>query len=260
MDGVGLRRGSRTILRDVDWCVGVGERWVVLGRNGSGKTSLLRVASLALHPTRGSVRVLGELLGRTDVRQVRRRIAISGGGLADQLRAGLPACDLVMTAKYAALEPWWHDYSDGDRERAVHLLKRMQVGHVAHQPFGTLSAGERQRVLLARALMTEPELLLFDEPTAGLDLAGREALVTSLAALAADRTAPAMVLVTHHLEEIPAGFDHVLMLRDGQVLASGPLDDLLDTAHASACFGLELSVERDTASGRWTARADHGGG
>jgi iron complex transport system ATP-binding protein len=257
MEGVGLQRGERRILDGIDWQAEPGQRWVVLGRNGSGKTSLLRIAALVLHPTDGTVWVLGQRLGRTDVRVLRRRIALTGAGLADQLRVGLAASDVVMTARHAALEPWWHDYTDEDRRRADELLVRMEVGHVARQAFGTLSAGERQRVLLARALMNEPDLLLFDEPTAGLDLTGREQLVTSLSALAVDPSTAPVVLVTHHLEEVPDGFTHALLLCDGRVQSAGPLDEVLTSPALSECFGVSLVVGRDRRSRRWSARAAH---
>jgi iron complex transport system ATP-binding protein len=249
---VGLQRGGRAVLRAIDWTVQDDQRWVVMGLNGSGKTSLVRISSLYLHPTTGSVTVLGETLGRTDVRVLRRRIGITSAGFADQLRPDVVAADVVMTAKFAALEPWWHDYDDEDRARAADLLTRMNVPHLRDQPFGTLSSGERQRVLLARTLMTSPELLLLDEPTAGLDLAGREELVDGLARLAADPRSAPMVVVTHHLEEIPPNFTHALLLRHGEVQASGPIDDTLTSRSLSDCFGLELTLERSR-RGRWTA-------
>jgi iron complex transport system ATP-binding protein len=253
LTGVSVTFDGRTVLRDVSWAVAPGERWVVLGRNGSGKTTLLRLAALTLHPSTGTVEVLGEVLGRTDVRVLRRRVGVASSSLADRLRPGLAAEEVVMTARHAALEPWWHTYDDDDRATARTLLDRMGVGAVAGQPFGTLSSGERQRVLLARTLMAEPGLLLLDEPTAGLDLGGREALVASLAALARDASSPPVVLVTHHVEEIPPGFTHALLLRDGQVHAAGPLGATLTPARLSACFGVRLVLERH--GHRWSARA-----
>jgi iron complex transport system ATP-binding protein len=241
------------MLADVTWRVEPGERWIVLGPNGSGKTSLMRIASLYLHPTAGTVTVLGERLGRTDVRQLRRRIGVASAGFSELLRPGVVALDVVMTAKHAALEPWWHVYDDGDRRRARDLLERSGVGDLADQTYGTLSSGERQRVLLARTLMTQPGLLLLDEPTAGLDLTGREQLVATLDRLAEDSNTPPTVLVTHHVEEIPPHFTHALLLREGRVLASGSIDDVLDAPTLSACFGIELDVTRD-ASGRWSVR------
>lgn len=251
--GVGLVRDERPILDHVDWSVDAGQRWIVLGPNGSGKTSLMRIASLYLHPTFGTVIVLGQELGRTDVRRLRRRVGVASAGFSDLLRPTITATDIVMTAKHAALEPWWHDYDDEDRSRAVGLLERSGVGYVLDRPYGTLSSGERQRVLLARTLMTDPELMLLDEPTAGLDVAGREQLVDVLDALATDPTTPPTVLVTHHVEEIPPSFTHALLLHDGRVLSSGPIDDVLDAPALSACFGVDLDVERDT-SRRWSAR------
>jgi len=251
LQGVSLVREGRRLLDDVTWEVGPGERWVVLGRNGSGKSSLLRIASLYLHPTEGTVEVLGERLGRTDVRRLRSRIGIASTGMADMLRSDLSPLDVVMTAKHAALEPWWHRYDDTDRERARTCLEQVGVGHLATRSFVTLSSGERQRVLLARTLMPEPGLLLLDEPTAGLDLAGREDLVAGLAELAADPATPATVLVTHHVEEIPDGFTHLLLLAEGRVTAAGPLDEVLDAERLSACFGIPLGLEHR--HGRWWA-------
>jgi iron complex transport system ATP-binding protein len=251
--GVQLVRDRRAILEDVDWSVDPDQRWIVLGPNGSGKTSLIRIASLYLHPSRGTVVVLGERLGRTDVRVLRRRIGVASAGFTDLLRPDLVAADVVMTAKNAALEPWWHEYDEADRAGARVRLEQVGVGALADQPFGTLSSGERQRVLLARTLMTQPELLLLDEPTAGLDVAGREQLVDTLDQLAADTMTPPTVLVTHHVEEIPPRYTHALLLREGRVLAAGSLDDVLDGATLSECFGVPLHLARDHA-GRWSAR------
>ena len=188
--GVSVDVDGDRVLSDVSWEVHAGERWVVLGRNGSGKTTLLRVASLYLHPSRGEVEVLGERLGHTDVRRLRRRIGVTSAAMADLLRPSISARDAVMTARYAALEPWWHTYGDDDRDRAERLLAQVGCGGLADRPFGTLSSGERQRVQLARTLMGDPEVLLLDEPTAGLDLSGREDLVTRLGQLAAAPETP----------------------------------------------------------------------
>lgn len=251
---VGVLRSGRWILRDVTWQVLPDERWLVLGANGSGKTTLVRVSSLYEHPTAGEVDVLGERLGRVDVRQLRRRVGLASAALAAQLRPGLVAADIVMTAHFAALEPWWHAYDDALRQRARECLERMGVGTYADRTFGSLSSGEQQRVLLARALMTDPGVLLLDEPSARLDLGGREHLVAALGELVDDATAPPMVLVTHHVDEVPPSMTHVLLLRDGEVLAAGPLDDTLTADALSACFGLDLELERRP-DGRFSARA-----
>lgn len=247
---VSLVRGDRHLLQDVTWSVGEAERWVVLGRNGSGKTTLLRVASLYEHPSSGTVRVLGETLGRTDVRRLRRRVGIVSPALADQLRPSLAVLDVVLCGLHAALEPWWHSYGRADHERAHAQLSEVGVGHVAHQPFGACSSGERQRVLLARELMADPALVLLDEPTAGLDLAGREELVEALGR----PTDAAIVLVTHHLEEIPPSFGHALLLRAGRALAQGPIGSVLESRLVSQCFDLPVVVDR--IDGRWSARRE----
>ena len=252
MDGVGLTRGGRDLLDGVDWTIGASDSWVVLGANGSGKTTLVRIAALYEHPSRGTVEVLGQRLGHTDVRALRRRVSLVSPAMVDMMRPALSATEVVMCAKEAALEPWWHTYDDADRDRARGLLAAQGVGHVADRPFGTLSSGERQRTLLARALMPDPGLVLLDEPTAGLDLRGREELVERLDELARDAAAPPMVLVTHHVEEIPPSFTSLLALTAGRVVARGDLADTLDAPLLTATFGMALDVER--VAGRWTAR------
>jgi len=248
---VGLRRGDDQVLSHLDWTVHRDERWVVLGANGCGKTSLVRIAALYDHPSSGSVRVLGELLGRCDVRTLRRRVAFVSSAFVDLIRPDLVAADVVMCAVNAALEPWWHTYTDDDRLRAVACLDRLGIGRLATHRFGTLSSGERQRVQLARALMTAPELLLLDEPTAGLDLAGREEFVADLDAIGSDGTP--LVLVTHHLEEIPSTFTHVLVMAAGTVLASGPIDETLTSETLSDAAGIDVTIDRH--GGRWSARS-----
>lgn len=244
LDRIVMRRGVTTILDDVSLRVAPGERWVVLGANGSGKTSLLRVAAMYEHPTAGYVEVLGERLGRTDVRELRRRIGYASAALADQLRPGLRALDAVRTARFAALEPWWHTYTSDDDDRARACLERMGVGAFAERELGTLSSGERQRVLLARTLMNDPAVVLLDEPSARLDLGGREQLVVALDDLAADPASPPSVVVTHHVDDIPPTSTHALLLRGGRVLHAGPIDDVVDEHHLSATFGLDLALER----------------
>jgi iron complex transport system ATP-binding protein len=242
-----------TILARVDWVVAPSDRWVVIGANGSGKTSLLRLAGAQVRPSMGTVDVLGKRLGRTDMRELRHRIGVASAAVTDQLRPGLSAHDAVVTARHGALEPWWHDYATDDHQRADGLLDAMGCGAFRDRPIGTLSQGERQRVVLARALMPRPGILLLDEPAAGLDLAAREALVSRLAALAADPEAPPVVLVTHHVEEIPPGVTHALLLREGQVVTSGPIDTTLTGDNLSAAFDLTVKLERH--DDRWSAWA-----
>jgi iron complex transport system ATP-binding protein len=253
LTGVGVTRDGRDLLDAVDWSVGHDERWAILGANGSGKSTLIQIAALQLHPSRGDVDVLGQRLGRTDVRTLRRRIGYAAAALADSLRPTIPARDVVMTARYAALEPWWHEYDDADRAEAVDRLRRLGVDQFADREFGTLSSGERQRVLLARTLMGEPGVILLDEPSAGLDLGGREGLVQSLADLATDTSAPPTVFVTHHVEEIPPGFTSLLLLREGRIESSGPLADTLTSESLSDLFGVKLRLRH--ADGRYSAVA-----
>jgi iron complex transport system ATP-binding protein len=251
--GVTLRfDAGPPVLQGVDWAVGPEERWIVLGPNGSGKTSLVRMAAGWIHPSAGTVEILGQRLGRVDVRELRRHIGFASGALAARLRPTVTAEDAVVSAKHGALEAWWHHYDDADRQRARALLERMGCAHLAHRPVGTASDGERQRIQLARTLMIDPELLLLDEPTAGLDLGGREALLGRLAEIAADGAAPPTVLVTHHVEEIPPGFTHLLLLGPaGRVLAAGPLEETLTADALGAAFGVTVGLERR--AGRWLA-------
>ncbi|SVB02688.1 uncharacterized protein METZ01_LOCUS155542 [marine metagenome] len=248
------RTEGTMILNGIDWRIDQGQHWVVLGPNGSGKSTLLRIAGLHLHPTTGTVRVLGEELGRSDVRALRTRIGYASTSLADAFRPDLPTIDVVMTARHGALEPWWHDYTDNDRSRARDLLKRMGCGHRIDHRFGALSSGERQRVLLARTLMVDPGLLLLDEPTAGLDMGGREELVATLADMAIDPAIPPIVQVTHHVEEVPPGFTHALLMENGRSVKSGPLVEVLTARALSDCYGLPLSLSQD--AGRWSVRVD----
>jgi len=256
LDRIVVRRGATTILDDVSFTVRPGERWIVLGANGSGKTTLLRIAALYEHPTAGTVDVLGERLGRTDVRSLRRRVGYASAALADQLRPTLRALDVVRTARFAALEPWWHTYTSADDEQAARCLERMGLGHFAEREIGTLSSGERQRVLLARTLMNDPAVVLLDEPSARLDLGGREQLVVALDEFARVASAPPTVVVTHLVDDIPPTSTHALLLRQGQVLRSGPIGDVLDATSLSATFGLELELER-RGNGRFSAWARH---
>jgi iron complex transport system ATP-binding protein len=251
MDGVAVRRGASTLVHDVDWAVELDERWVVLGPNGAGKTTLLRLASAELHPTAGTVDILGERLGRVNVFELRTRIGLSSAALGLRVPEDETVSDVVVSAGYGVVGRWRERYEAADTGRAEYLLDAMGVRGLAQRTFGTLSEGERKRTLIARALMTDPELLLLDEPTAGLDLGGREDLVGRLARLAMDPDAPASVLVTHHVEEIPPGYTHGLLLREGGVVASGLLDDVLTDENLSQTFGIRLSVQRRR--GRYSA-------
>jgi iron complex transport system ATP-binding protein len=252
MERVGVTRSGNQLLRDVTWRVELDERWVVLGPNGAGKTTLLSVVAGLIHPTTGTVHVLGERLGRTDVRELRTRIGLCTAALADRIPPGERVRDLVVSGAWAVVGRFREGYDDVDLKRADELLAQLGVDRLADRTFGTLSEGERKRVQIARALMSDPELLLLDEPAAGLDLGAREELVARLAALAADPDAPAIVLVTHHVEEIPAGFGHALLLRGGTVVASGLTADTLTSENLSRTFGTPLRVRVD--GGRFTAR------
>jgi iron complex transport system ATP-binding protein len=250
---VSVVRGSSTLLDDITWDVAEGERWVVLGPNGAGKTTLLQLASGRMHPTTGIVGILGEVLGAVDVFELRPRIGLASAALAERLPAAESVHDIVVTASYGVVGRWRERYDDLDHERAELLLDAMGMSGFAGRTYGTLSEGERKRVQIARALMTDPELMLLDEPAAGLDLGGREDLVRRLAELASDPHAPSLILVTHHVEEIPPGFTHVLLLRQGRVVASGPLGTTLTAESLSETFALPLLLERHDE--RWSARA-----
>jgi len=252
LDGVTIMRGGSALLDGVSWQVSEGERWVVLGANGAGKTTLLQVAAARMHPTRGRATVLGETLGSTDVFELRPRVGLASAALADRLPLDERVRDVVLTAAYAVAGRWHERYDELDHGRSQDLLAAFGVEHLADRTYGTLSEGERKRVQIARALMTDPELLLLDEPAAGLDLGGREDLVSTLSALAMDPDSPATVLVSHHVEEIPPGFTHVLLLRDAKVVAAGLLDRVLTEQNLSATFGMPLVLQR--AGGRWSAR------
>jgi iron complex transport system ATP-binding protein len=251
--GVGIRRGGSMLIRDITWSVHADERWVVIGPNGAGKTTLLQVAAAQLYPTVGSAVILGERLGTTDVFELRTRIGLASAALADRVPPNEKVIDLVLTAAYAIVGRWKEDYDSTDVTRAVELLDALGCAHLIRRKFATLSEGERKRVQIARALMPDPELLLLDEPAAGLDLGGREDLVRRIAVLATDGTAPTMVMVTHHVEEVPAGFTHAMLMRRGSVLAAGRVDQVFTQENLSKCFGVPLAVEHHKS--RWTARA-----
>ena len=244
MDGVGVRRGGTTLLSDVNWAVELDERWVVLGPNGAGKTTMLKLAATEMYPSEGTVDVLGERLGRTNVFDLRPRIGFCSGALAARIPGDELVKDVVVSAGYAVVGRWREEYEDLDLDRARELLELLGIGHLAERRFGTLSDGERKRTTIARALMTDPELLLLDEPAAGLDLGGREDLVARLSGLAMDPDAPASVLVTHHVEEIPPGFTHALLLREGTTVAQGLLADVLTEDNLSKTFDQDLELQQ----------------
>ena len=249
---VSVRRGESTLVDGVDWTVEEDERWVVLGPNGAGKTTLLQVASAQIHPTSGVVGILGEVLGTTDVFELRPRIGLTSAVLAERIPRNERVHDVVVSASYAVIGRWREIYDELDHHRADELLNELGAAHLAGRTFGTLSEGERKRVQIARALMTDPELLLLDEPAAGLDLSGREDLVSTLSVLAMDEMSPATVMVSHHVEEIPPGFTHALLMRQGRVVAAGPLEHVMTEQIVSATFGMPLRLSHD--DGRWAAR------
>jgi iron complex transport system ATP-binding protein len=247
-----LRRNRKVLVGPVTWSVELDERWVVLGPNGAGKTSLLRIAAAMEHPSSGEAVILGERLGRVDVSELKARIGLSSAALAQRIPDDEVVRDLVVSAGYAVLGRWREEYEEIDTARAIDMLETLGAEHLAERTYGTLSEGERKRVLIARALMTDPELLLLDEPAAGLDLGGREELVARLGELAADPDAPAMVLVTHHVEEIPPGFSHALLLSEGGIVAHGLLADVMTSENLSRAFGQSIVVEM--IDGRYFAR------
>ena len=249
---VTLQRGGRTLVGPVTWSVELDERWVVIGPNGAGKTSLLRIAAAMEHPSSGTAYVLGERLGRVDMAELRARVGLSSSALSQRVPDDEVVRDLVVSAGYAVLGRWRERYDEMDYNQALDMLESVGAEHLAERVYGTLSEGERKRVLIARSLMTDPELLLLDEPAAGLDLGGREELVARLGDLAADPDSPAMVLVTHHVEEIPPGFSHCLILSEGNVLDSGLLTDVLTAENLSKAFGQSIAL--DVTDGRYFAR------
>lgn len=247
-------RGGRYLLNQVDWKVHRHERWVVLGPNGAGKTTLLQVASLYLGPTTGTVRILGGSFGRVDVRGLRERIGYAGAAVEGLVRENLSVQEIVVTGKRASFVSARHgDYDEDDRHAASRQLDWMAAGHLAGRRYGSLSTGEKQRVLIARSMMTNPELLLLDEATTGLDLGAREELMTSLSTMATDPNSPATVLVTHHVEDIPIGFERILLMSAGKAVAAGAIEDAMTSESLSECFATELRVEQR--DGRYSAWA-----
>ncbi len=246
-------RDERPLIDEVDWVLRAGKRWVILGPNGSGKTTMLRVAGGRLWPSAGTVEILGRRLGTVDLRELRGRVSFVSGAVARELRPTQRVREVVASGKFGALETWWHTYEDDDWARADRLLADTEVGGLGDREFGVISEGERQHVLLARALMGRPELLLLDEPAAGLDMGARERLLAVLGALARDDSAAPLAMVTHHTEEIPPGITHAVLLSGGRVLSSGPVDEVLTSESVSECFSVPVVVGRD--GDRWWSRA-----
>jgi iron complex transport system ATP-binding protein len=253
LSGAAVHIDDTVVLDDIDWTVRPGERWVVAGPNGSGKTTLLRLVGAWLRPSGGKVSVLGESLGGADAQALRRRIGFASQAVVDMLRPSLTPHEIVLSGFNGALESWWHKYDDAQRATSYELLATFGIeGEMAHRALRTLSSGQRQRVMLARAFAGRPPLVILDEPTAGLDVGGREDLLARLETAAASSTA-ATVLVTHHLEEIPASWDYALMLSAGRVEAAGPISDVITSERMSRVYGVPLHVEGR--AGRWSARS-----
>lgn len=242
---VSVRRGDRTILGPLTFAIRPSERWVVLGPNGAGKSTLLQILATRIFPTTGSVHLLDQEMGKVDLSELRTRIGICGALISEDIPADEKVRDVVLTAAYAVLGRWNEAYDLWDESRAVALLTTFGVRDLADRSYGTLSEGERKRVQISRALMADPELLLLDEPAAGLDLGGREDLLRRFSIFASDPTAPASILVTHHIEEIPAGTTHALLIKNGAIAVSGPIGDVITSEHISAIFELPITVVRE---------------
>lgn len=253
LSNVSVRRGDRTILGPINFSVSEGERWVILGPNGAGKSTLLKLLAAMSFPTTGAVEILGQSMGKVDVFELRPRVGFCSSLMAENIPDDELVRDVVLTAAYAILGRWNEKYDLWDESRAIALLTTFGIRDLGDREFATLSEGERKRVQIARALMADPEILLLDEPAAGLDLGGREDLLTRFAAFSADAHAPVSILVTHHIEEIPVGTSHALLIKDGRIAVSGPVDEVITSEHVSAVFGLPITVAKEGA--RFFARA-----
>jgi len=253
LSDISVRRGDRVILGPLNWQVLEGERWVILGPNGAGKTTLLQICSSLIHPTTGEINILGEKLGKVDVFELRTRIGLTSSALVEQLPPDELVMDVVLTAAYAMLGRWQEKYDLWDESRAMALLTALGVRELGERLFGSLSEGEKKRVQIARALMADPELLLLDEPASSLDLGGREDLLRRIKSLSKDPLAPATVIVTHHIEEIPVGTTHALLLREGAVVAQGEVASVITDQNLTQAYGLAITVQ--TEGGRFFARA-----
>lgn len=243
-DKVGLTRAGGSILNNIDWRVESDHRWVILGPNGAGKTSLLRIAAAQLQPTSGAATVLGELLGETDVFELRTRIGFASTALTNQIPNTETVLDTVMTASHGVTGRWREAYDSVDERRALRVLSEWHLAGYENRNFGTLSDGERKRVQIARAVMTDPELLLLDEPVASLDLGQRETTLDLLTGFARSDFAPAMVMVTHHIEEIPQGFTHALLIQNGETVLQGQIDEVITSRNVSELFGVEVTINK----------------
>ena len=253
LSDISVRRGDRIILGPLNWQVLEGERWVILGPNGAGKTTLLQICSSLIHPTTGEINILGEKLGKVDVFELRTRIGLTSSALVEQLPPDELVMDVVLTAAYAMLGRWQEKYDLWDESRAMALLTALGVRELGERLFGSLSEGEKKRVQIARALMADPELLLLDEPASSLDLGGREDLLRRIESLSKDPLAPATVIVTHHIEEIPVGTTHALLLREGAVVAQGEVASVITDPNLTQAYGLAITVQAE--GGRFFARA-----
>ena len=253
LSDVSVARDGRAILDSVSWAVESDQRWAILGPNGAGKTTLLQISSATIHPTSGVARVLEDTLGKVDLFELRPRIGFASSKLARSLPADETVINVVMTAAYAVTGRWNEEYDEFDERRARRVLGEWRLDALADRLYSTLSDGEQKRVQIARAVMTDPELLLLDEPAASLDLGAREELLQLLGGYAQSAEAPAIVMVTHHVEEIPPGFTHALLLKDGGTTAAGPIGDVITAENLSATFGLDLELE--SSNGRFAARA-----
>jgi iron complex transport system ATP-binding protein len=254
LSNISVQRGDRIILGPLDWQVLEGQRWVILGPNGAGKTTLLQVCSSLIHPTSGEVKILGQALGKTDVFELRTRIGLTSSKLVEQLPGDELVIDVVLTAAYAMLGRWQEKYDLWDESRAMALLTALGVRELGGREFGSLSDGEKKRVQIARSLMADPELLLLDEPASSLDLGGREDLLKRIEAFASDVLAPATVIVTHHIEDIPSGTTHALLLKEGRAIAQGVIESVINDVNLSTAYGLPITVQSQ--GGRFFARAN----
>ncbi|WP_051077936.1 ABC transporter ATP-binding protein [Corynebacterium lubricantis] len=256
--GVEVRRGGKTLIGPVDWQVELDERWVIIGPNGAGKTTLIKIAGAQEFPSAGTAFVLGEQLGKVDLRDLRASIGMTSAAFAHRIPDEEKVGDLVISAGYSILGRWREDYDEMDYEQASEKLEQLGAMHLIDHTWGTLSEGERKRVLIARAIMTDPELLILDEPGAGMDLGGREDLVTYLGDLALDPDSPAIIMITHHVEEIPYGFTHAMLLDEGNVVAQGLIDDVMTSANLTTAY--HQPIELNKVDGRYFARRSRRGG